>query len=148
MSGDPAVKCGRNSTVSLLCGPERSFRESGDKNQRVQLDFFRSNNISQQKSRLSLWITINDCLNWMVQSFCSVTDEDIILINWMKIPTQYQLYIGSPAKAAQKTPDSRPNCVVAMIPAQADQQVAVGTKSGPPGPSEDLWALLGAPGEH
>ena len=31
---------------------------------------------------------------------------------------------------AQKRPDTRPKCVVTMIPAQSDQSVAVGTKSG------------------
>ena len=40
---------------------------------------------------------------------------------------------------AQKRPDTRPKCVVTMIPAQSDQSVAVGTKSGPRWPSEDLW---------
>ena len=39
----------------------------------------------------------------------------------------------------QKRPDTRPKCVVTIIPAQSDQSVAVGTKSGPRGPSEDLW---------
>ena len=34
---------------------------------------------------------------------------------------------------------TRPKCVVTIIPAQSDQSVAVGTKSGPLGPSEDLW---------
>ena len=42
---------------------------------------------------------------------------------------------------AQKRPDTRPKCVVTIIPAQSDQSVAVGTKSGPWGPSEDLWDL-------
>ena len=42
---------------------------------------------------------------------------------------------------AQKRPDTRPKCVVTIIPAQSDQSVAVGTKSGPRGPSEDLWDL-------
>ena len=42
---------------------------------------------------------------------------------------------------AQKRPDTRPKCVVTIIPAQSDQSVAVGTKSGPVGPSEDLWDL-------
>ena len=40
---------------------------------------------------------------------------------------------------AQKRPDTRPKYVVTIIPAQSDQSVAVGTKSGPRGPSEDLW---------
>ena len=40
---------------------------------------------------------------------------------------------------AQKRPDTRPKCVVTIIPAQSDQSVAVGTKSGPRWPSEDLW---------
>ena len=39
---------------------------------------------------------------------------------------------------AQKRPDTRPKCVVTMIPAQSDQSVAVGTISGPRGSSEDL----------
>ena len=42
---------------------------------------------------------------------------------------------------AQKRPDTRPKYVVTIIPAQSDQSVAVGTKSGPRGPSEDLWDL-------
>ena len=42
---------------------------------------------------------------------------------------------------AQKRPDTRPNCVVTIIPAQSDQLVAVWTKYGPRGPSEDLWDL-------
>ena len=46
-------------------------------------------------------------------------------------------HLGSPV--AQKRPDRRPKCVVTMIPAQSDQSVAVGTKSCPWGPSEDLW---------
>ena len=57
----------------------------------------------------------------------------------------------------QKGPDTRSKCVVTMSPTQTGQSGAVGTKSGPPGPSEDLWgpqkghsglkrALLGAPG--
>ena len=54
---------------------------------------------------------------------------------------------------AQKRPDTRPKCVVTMIPTQSDQLAAVGTKSGPSGvlrsfsPSQGLfeakWALLG-----
>ena len=40
---------------------------------------------------------------------------------------------------AQKRSYTRSKCVVTMIPAQSDQSVAVGTKSGPRGPSEDLW---------
>ena len=39
---------------------------------------------------------------------------------------------------AQKRPDTRPKCVVTMIPAQSDRSVAVGTISGPRGSSEDL----------
>ena len=57
----------------------------------------------------------------------------------------------------QKGSDTRSKCVVTMSPAQTGQSGAVGTKSGPPGPSEDLRgpqkghsgpkrALLGAPG--
>ena len=42
---------------------------------------------------------------------------------------------------AQKRPDTRPKCVVAIIPTQSDQSVAVGTKSGPWGSSEDLLDL-------
>ena len=34
---------------------------------------------------------------------------------------------------AQKRPDTRPKCVVTMIPTQSDQLAAVGTKSGPSG---------------
>ena len=44
--------------------------------------------------------------------------------------------LGSPV--AQKRPDTRPKCVVTMIPAQSDRSVAVGTISGPRGSSEDL----------
>ena len=40
---------------------------------------------------------------------------------------------------AHKRPDTRHKCVVTIVPAQSDQSVAVGTKSGPRGPSEDLW---------
>ena len=39
---------------------------------------------------------------------------------------------------AQKRPDTRPKCVVTMITSLSDQSAAVGTKSGPPGPTEDL----------
>ena len=35
---------------------------------------------------------------------------------------------------AQKRPDTRPKCVVTIIPAQSDQLTAVGTNSGPRGP--------------
>ena len=42
---------------------------------------------------------------------------------------------------AQKRPHTRPKCVVTIIPAQSDQSVAIWTKSGPRGPSEDLWDL-------
>ena len=38
----------------------------------------------------------------------------------------------------QRGPDTRSKCVVTMSPAQTSQSGAVGTKSGPPGPSEDL----------
>ena len=34
---------------------------------------------------------------------------------------------------AQKRPDTRPKCVVTIVPAQSDQSAAVGTKSGPSG---------------
>ena len=37
---------------------------------------------------------------------------------------------------AQKGPDTRSKCVVSMSPTQAGQSGAVGTKSGPSGPSE------------
>ena len=39
---------------------------------------------------------------------------------------------------AQKGLDTRSKCVVSMTPTQTGQSWAVGTKSGPPGPSEDL----------
>ena len=35
---------------------------------------------------------------------------------------------------AQKRPDTRPKCVVTILPTQSDQSAAVGTKSGPRGP--------------
>ena len=38
---------------------------------------------------------------------------------------------------AQKRPDTRPKCVVTMIPAQSDRSVAVGAISGQRGPSGD-----------
>ena len=38
----------------------------------------------------------------------------------------------------QKGPHTRSKCVVSMILTQTGQSGAVGTKSGPPGPSEDL----------
>ena len=44
--------------------------------------------------------------------------------------------LGPPG--AQKGPDTRSKCVVSMSPTQTGQWGAVGTKSGPPGPSEDL----------
>ena len=44
--------------------------------------------------------------------------------------------LGPPG--TQKGPDTRSKCVVTMSPTQADQLGAVGTKSGPPGPSEVL----------
>ena len=47
--------------------------------------------------------------------------------------------LGSPG--AQKMPDTRSNCVVTMIPAQASQSGAVGTKSDPPMPPEKLLGL-------
>ena len=67
----------------------------------------------------------------------------------------YQAPSGHPG--AQERPDTRSKCVVTMCPTQASQSGAVGTKSGPSGPSEDLRgpqkghsgpkrALLGAPG--
>ena len=56
---------------------------------------------------------------------------------------------------AQKRPDTRPKCVITIIPTQSDQLEAVGTKSGPSGafrsfsPSwgrfEAKRALLGPP---
>ena len=42
---------------------------------------------------------------------------------------------------AQKMPDTRSNCVVTMIPAQASQSGAVGTKYDPPMPPENLLSL-------
>ena len=39
---------------------------------------------------------------------------------------------------AKKRPNTRPKCVVTMTPTQSDRLEAVGTKSGPWGPSEDL----------
>ena len=42
---------------------------------------------------------------------------------------------------AQKRPDTGPKCVVTIKLAHSDQSVAVGTKSGPGGPSKDLWDL-------
>ena len=44
--------------------------------------------------------------------------------------------LGPPG--AQERPDTRSKCVVTMCPTQAGQSGAVGTKYGPPGPSEDL----------
>ena len=44
--------------------------------------------------------------------------------------------LGPPG--AQERPDTRSKCVVTMCPAKAGQSGAVGTKSGPSGPSEDL----------
>ena len=63
----------------------------------------------------------------------------------------------SESVGAQKRLDTRSKCVVTISPTQTGQSGAVGTKSGPPGPSEDLQgpqkghsgpkqALLGAPG--
>ena len=46
--------------------------------------------------------------------------------------------LGPPG--AQERPDTRSKCVVTMCPTQAGQSGAVGTKSGPPGPSEDSGA--------
>ena len=43
------------------------------------------------------------------------------------------------ALGAQKRPNTRSKCLVTMIPTQSDQLAAIGTKSGPPGPSETLW---------
>ena len=59
------------------------------------------------------------------------------------------------ALGAWKRPNTRSKCLVTMIPTRSDQLAAVGTKSGPPGPSGSLWgpqkvlsgpkrALLGA----
>ena len=39
---------------------------------------------------------------------------------------------------AQRRPNTRPKCVVTMTPTQSDQLGAVGTKSGPRGPSKTL----------
>ena len=45
--------------------------------------------------------------------------------------------------AAQKRSNISPKCVVTMIPTQMEQPVAVGTKSGPPGPpKEAFWAQM------
>ena len=49
---------------------------------------------------------------------------------------QKRALLGPPG--AQKGPDTRSKCVVGMSPTQTGQWEAVGTKSGPPGPSEDL----------
>ena len=43
------------------------------------------------------------------------------------------------ALGARKRPNTRSKCLVTMIPTQSDQLAAIGTKSGPPGPSETLW---------
>ena len=43
------------------------------------------------------------------------------------------------ALGAQKRPDTRSKCLVTMIPAQSYQLAAIGTKSGPSGPSKSLW---------
>ena len=43
--------------------------------------------------------------------------------------------------AATKRPNINPKCVVTISLTQADQLVAVGTKSGPLGPSDDLQGL-------
>ena len=40
---------------------------------------------------------------------------------------------------ARKRPNTRSKCLVTMIPTRSDQLAAVGTKSGPPGPSGSLW---------
>ena len=54
------------------------------------------------------------------------------------------------ALGARKRPNTRSKCLVTMIPTQSDQLAAIGTKSGPPGPSETLWGpqqgLLGPKG--
>ena len=42
-----------------------------------------------------------------------------------------QALLGS--LGAQKRPDTRPKCVITIIPTQSDQLEAVGTKSGPSG---------------
>ena len=47
-----------------------------------------------------------------------------------------QALLGPPG--AQKGPDTRSKCVVSMSLTQTGQSGAVGTKSGPTGPSEDL----------
>ena len=47
------------------------------------------------------------------------------------------------AFGVQKGPDTRSKCMRTMNLTQAGQWGAVGTKSGPPGPSKDLGGLLG-----
>ena len=42
----------------------------------------------------------------------------------------------------QKRFDNRPKSVVTIIPAQSDQSVAVGTKSGPWEPSEGVYIKI------
>ena len=49
-------------------------------------------------------------------------------------------YFVNKQVGAQKRVDTRPKCVVTMNLNQAEQPVAVGTKFGPQGPSQDLWA--------
>ena len=64
-----------------------------------------------------------------------------IVHNWdIIVRIKYKDYIyyllGPPG--AQKGLDTRSKCVVSMSPTQAGQSGAVGTKSAPPGPSQDL----------
>ena len=54
-----------------------------------------------------------------------------------KFRYQGQIALFGPP-GTQKGPDTRSKCVVSMSPTQTGQWEAVGTKSGPPGPSEDL----------
>merc|ERR1712020_374461 len=54
-----------------------------------------------------------------------------------KFRYQGQIALFGPP-GTQKGPDTRSKCVVSMSPTQAGQSGAVGTKSGPSGPPEDL----------
>ena len=89
---------------------------------------------------------------WGVQIVATEFSDDFrqlqLILNHPVGETVQKHHFGGPLEAknallgslvAQKRLNTRPKCVVTIVPAQSDQSVAVGTKSGPRGPSEDLW---------
>ena len=78
--------------------------------------------------------------------YCWYHTEHRLYFEHKKYPTKIRPWKFGPKWAlfgppgAQKGPNTRSKWVVTMSPTQAGQWRAVGTKSGPPGPSEDFWS--------